>query len=175
MTMLLRVAAFIVLAGCATAGTSSAGPIETTTTPARAAAIVGARAPELSLQSLDGAPVGVVPGKVNVVFFWATWSGPDKTAMPKLQEVYARRAEAGLAVLGISVDDEVTGVAEAARQWGARFPIAWDRDRRVAQLYEPSCEPMYFVIDRTGIVRFTHCGYRDGDADRIDEEVASLL
>ncbi len=170
-----RALASILLAGCATAGTSSGGPGESTTPPARAAATVGSRAPAFSLTSVDGAPAGIVPGKVNLVFFWATWSAPDQKSMPKLQEVYERRGEAGLAILGISVDDEVTYVAEAARQWGARFPIAWDHDRKIVDLYKPSCEPMYFVIDRSGIVRFAHCGYRDGEADRIDDEIASLL
>ena len=35
--------------------------------------------------------------------------------------------------------------------------------------------PSSFLIDRKGIVRFAHVGYRDGDEVQIEKEIQDLL
>jgi peroxiredoxin len=35
--------------------------------------------------------------------------------------------------------------------------------------------PQTFVVDRNGIVRFVHRGYRQGEADELEQQVAQLL
>jgi len=95
--------------------------------------------------------------------------------MPKLQEGFARRADAGVAVLGLSIEDEEKEVANVARTCGARFPVAWDEGHRINDLYPPPHGPAYYVIDRSGIVRFVNGGYHDGGADELDPQIASLL
>lgn len=135
----------------------------------------GRDAPPFTVRDLDGREVGLAPGRVNLVFFWATWSEPDKKAVPRLQEIFLRHGPSGLALLGLSVDDEPRDVAAFVRTYGGSYPVAWDQERRVAELYAVRCEPTYFVIDRRGGVRFEHCGYREGEAERIEAEVVELL
>jgi len=136
---------------------------------------VGARAPAFTLDTIDGTSVGIVPGKVNVVFFWATWSEPDKKSLPPLQALYEKHRAEGLTLLGISIDEEPKGVAEFVRTYGVRFPVAWDRGRVVAERYRPASEPTYYVIDHAGIVRFVNAGWHDGDDEIVKDQVASLL
>jgi hypothetical protein len=59
--------------------------------------------------------------------------------------------------------------------YGAKFAIAWDRDKSIARVYKPETMPSTFVIDRKGVVRYTHVGYRDGDEVEIEREVQELL
>ncbi len=130
-------------------------------------------APSRSLDVGDRAP-GAAAGRVTLIFFWASWSEPDKKAMPKMQEIYLRHAAEGLDVLGIDIDDEPRG-EEAARQWGARFPTTWDHDHVLAERFQPSAEPSFYIVDRRGFIRYIHRGYPDGEALEMEHEIVTLL
>jgi cytochrome c biogenesis protein CcmG, thiol:disulfide interchange protein DsbE len=58
---------------------------------------------------------------------------------------------------------------------GVKFPIVWDDGKSVAKAYDPPTMPTAFVIDKSGIVRFVHVGYRAGDEAVLEEEARSLL
>jgi hypothetical protein len=45
----------------------------------------------------------------------------------------------------------------------------------VAQQYKPDSMPSSFVIDRSGVVRFEHVGFRPGDEVVIEREIKELL
>jgi cytochrome c biogenesis protein CcmG, thiol:disulfide interchange protein DsbE len=77
--------------------------------------------------------------------------------------------------VGISVDDEPDGIKAFAEETGARFPLAWDERHEVAQRYNPPSMPTSFIIDRSGIVRFVHTKFKNGDTDAIDAQVSGLL
>lgn len=173
----MRSLVLLFLAGCAS---SSPAPVAATgqqepVYPGRRPAAVGQPAPAIDLRAIDGTPARIVPGKVNVVFFWATWSEPDKKSMPPYERLWERHREEGLTLLGLSVDDEPGGVAELAHTYGARFPIAWDAGHRVADRYAPPAEPTSYVIDRKGVVRFVHWGWHEGEMEPIEAEVIALL
>lgn len=136
---------------------------------------IGGPAPAFTLRDVDGAPVGLVPGKVNVLMFWATWSEPDKKAMPHMQSMFERLGPRGLTVLGISMDHDGLQLAEAARSWGARFPIAWDAKRTALDLYQPPSTPVFFIVDRGGVLRFIHVGFHPGEEKALGQEIESLL
>jgi peroxiredoxin len=78
-------------------------------------------------------------------------------------------------MIGISTDDDAHGIAEFAKQTGAKFPLAWDEGGAVARRYEPSTMPTCYILDRNGIVRFVHVGFHTGDEKQIEQEVESLL
>lgn len=92
----------------------------------------------------------------------------------KLEELNVRFAAAGLAIVALSIDDEPKGLAEFAKTYGLRFPIGWDAGHRIAEVYRPASDPTTYVIDRSGIIRFVHAGYHDGEAEIIASEVESL-
>jgi peroxiredoxin len=80
-----------------------------------------------------------------------------------------------LAVIGISVDDEPDGIADFAKQTGAKFPLAWDEGQALSRQYEPSTMPTSFIIDKNGVVRFVHSGFHSGEEKEIEQQVQSLL
>jgi hypothetical protein len=42
-------------------------------------------------------------------------------------------------------------------------------------LLRPPCSPTYYIVDQRGVLRFRHCGYHDGEAAIMEQEIVSLL
>lgn len=143
--------------------------------------LVGDRAPDFDVTPIAGSrtPISLhgLRGTVVVVDFWGTFCGPCKQSFPKLEGLRARYAERGLRVVGISEDeaDDRAKIPSFAATYGAKFAIAWDEDKSIARQYKPETMPSTFVIDRKGIVRYTHLGYHDGDELQLEKEVKDLL
>jgi cytochrome c biogenesis protein CcmG/thiol:disulfide interchange protein DsbE len=165
-------------AGACGAGLGSGGDAEH---PAEVATLLGNPAPGFTVKLLarGGARLSLddLRGQVALVDFWGTYCAPCKEAMPKLQALSAKYSSAGLRVIGISEDepedkDKIMGFA-ASR--GAKFAIAWDEDRSIAQQYKPDTMPSSYIIDRRGVVRYVHVGFRSGDEAKIEKEVQGLL
>jgi cytochrome c biogenesis protein CcmG/thiol:disulfide interchange protein DsbE len=139
--------------------------------------LVGNPAPSFELDSLNGQ--GKVSfdkwkGKVVYVDFWATWCEPCKKSFPKIQELYTKY-KGQVEVVGISEDDESSGIKEFGEQFGAKFPLGWDKGKEIAGKWQPKNMPASFVVDKQGVVRFVHLGYHDGDEAEIEKEIKSLL
>ena len=113
-------------------------------------------------------------GKVVYVDFWATWCEPCKKSFPKIQELYTKY-KGQVEVVGISEDDENTGIKEFGEQFGAKFPLGWDKGKEIAAKWQPKSMPASFVVDKQGVVRFVHLGYHDGEEAEIEKEIKSLL
>ena len=140
-------------------------------------ALVGAEAPDFSLSPPGGgAPLGpkAFKGKVLIVDFWATWCAPCRESFPayqKLVDEFGGR----LAVLGVSVDDEASGIEKFRSETGVKFPLVWDEGQGVAGAYKPATMPTSFIVDRFGIVSAVHEGFHAGDDEALREKVKSLL
>jgi len=137
---------------------------------------VGKPAPELKLATVNGKgsiTLESLSGKIAVVDFWATWCGPCKQSFPKLEEL-AKQNTGKVQVIGISVDDKADGVADFAKANGATFPIGWDDGHTIAGRWKVDTMPTTYILDTTGKVRFIHAGYKDGEADVIAKELATL-
>lgn len=136
----------------------------------------GAPAPDFQLAARGGEPASLsaYAGKVVLLDFWATWCEPCRSSFPEYQSMLGRYGDA-VAVVAISEDDEANGIDAFVADTGASFPVAWDSDKSVAQRYQISSMPTLFIIDKSGLVRFVHAGFRAGDQDQITAAIDSLL
>lgn len=142
-----------------------------------AALNVGARAPEIGLRDLGGNNIrlAALRGKVAIVDFWASWCVPCREEFPVLARLHASYNAQGLVVVGVSVDRELSNVRDFLRRTPASFTIVHDSAHAVADRYRPATMPTSFIVDRRGVVRFVHAGFRAPDAARMEHEVQTLL
>jgi cytochrome c biogenesis protein CcmG, thiol:disulfide interchange protein DsbE len=163
--------ASIPLVGCA----GGAGPANGSA--AASHPLLGAPAPKFELPDASGGAaqsLDTYAGKVVVVDFWATWCEPCKQSFPVYQKLVDELG-GQLVVLGVSQDDDPSGIAAFRSETGAKFPLVWDDGKAVAKSYDPPTMPTAFVVDGSGIIRFVHVGYRAGDEATLEAEVRSLL
>ena len=162
--------ATLALAGCAGSAASS---VSASGAPH---ALVGAPAPAFQLREVSGnaqQSLAAYSGKVVIIDFWATWCQPCKQSFPAYERL-VRSSNGKLVVLAVSQDDEAAGIPAFVAETGATFPVVWDEDKSVAKSYDPPTMPTAFIVDKSGIVRFAHAGYRAGDEATIERQVRSL-
>lgn len=146
-------------------------------TPA-SALMPAAHAPALSgpylnkTGQLDGAEL---KGKVVYVDFWASWCGPCRASFPALDQLYGQHKDKGFVVVGINQDDRL----EDARGFMARLPVGFpliaDPEHRLAEAFEVKGMPSAILVDRKGVVRHVHRGFRAGDEKEIAAHIEKLL
>jgi len=161
------------LAGCSKGGESAGAESPSS----EEGGLVGSPAPDFDLPAENGkkpASLSAAKGKVVLVDFWATWCAPCKASFPKW-EALSKKYSGDLVVIGISEDDEKDGIDAFVKETGATFAIGWDGDKGVAGAYKPGTMPTAFLVDRNGLVRYVHSGFRAGDEKLIAAKVKSLL
>lgn len=114
------------------------------------------REPVFQVTTLDGAPLRLADlrGQVILVNVWATWCVPCRVEMPLLEATWQRHRDAGLIVLGASVDRGDPALVRAfARDRDITYPIAIVDNEVLTQLGGVSAYPTSVLIGRDGIVR----------------------
>jgi cytochrome c biogenesis protein CcmG, thiol:disulfide interchange protein DsbE len=116
---------------------------------------IGQPAPPMIAIGLDGQTfdLGAQHGKVVLVNFWATWCVPCRKEMPLLDAFYRQHRDAGLALIGISVDrpDRRSRVQKVMTAFA--YAAAMLSDVTTKEFDPPDGVPSTFVVDRHGVVR----------------------
>jgi cytochrome c biogenesis protein CcmG, thiol:disulfide interchange protein DsbE len=97
-------------------------------------------------------------GKAVVLNFWASWCVPCAEEMPALEAFYQLHKGQDVVVIGVDVGETADTAAAFALQHGVTFPIVLDQDAAVADRYGLRGLPMTLVIDRMGLIRWSHLG-----------------
>jgi peroxiredoxin len=121
-------------------------------------ALVGHRAPAVTLELLDGSKVDlaqVIGRRPIYLKFWATWCVPCREQMPHLEATFNAHGDA-LAVyaVDVAIDDPIENVREFVATKQLAVPIAVDHDGSVAEQFHLNVTPQHVLIDRAGIVRY---------------------
>jgi cytochrome c biogenesis protein CcmG/thiol:disulfide interchange protein DsbE len=137
----------------------------------------GAKMPEIALADLGGKKIDLasLAGKVVIVDFWATWCAPCREELPELEKFHKKYGAKGLAIVGVSVDKEPGGIKDFLDKLKVTFPVVHDAGHQVSGKYSPPRMPSSYIIDRKGVVRYVHGGYRAGDAAEFDKQIQELL
>ena len=114
----------------------------------------GSPAPGFQLRSLSGGTgdLGTLRGRLVLVNFWATWCPPCVQEMPSLERLHRALGPEGLAVIGVSVDEDEGAVREFVARHGLSFPILRDPGGHTAAAYRTTGWPETFVIGPDGAI-----------------------
>lgn len=134
-------------------------------------------APDFTLENLTGGNMRLEEyrGQVVLINFWASWCGPCRQEMPILDRLHHRYEDTGFAVLGINVEGESAPAQEIVDRTNVTFPILIDDGQKVSELYNLEAMPSTVVVDRDGVVRYIHRGYKPGDEAKYVEVVKQLI
>jgi thiol-disulfide isomerase/thioredoxin len=125
--------------------------------------LIGSTRPDFLLGSTTGEQVSAsfFDGEVTLVNFWATWCKPCREEMPMLLGLHQTYASSGFKVVGVAIDD-VQQARDFAAGLGVDYPLlVGSTDVMVmARSYGnlSGVLPYSVLIDRAGIVRWTHLG-----------------
>jgi len=121
---------------------------------------VGSPAPSISsLETFRGKPVDELTQEgPYLLFFWATWCGPCKAALP---ELVAYEREQKVTVLSIT-DEEAETVDAFLHKHQGPFPEAVVLDERRSSFlaYGVSGTPRFVLVDKRGVIKSFNSGYR---------------
>jgi len=136
----------------------------------------GADAPGFQLNSSSGKPVALadLKGQVVLINFWASWCGPCRQEMPILDQLYRSYQAAGFTLIGVNVEPNSTDAQKFLKGTAVSFPILFDPNSTVSQLYQVSGMPSTVIVDREGKVRYIHHGYKPGDEGEYLDQIRAL-
>jgi peroxiredoxin len=134
-------------------------------------------APAFSLPARSGGTVSLadLKGQVVMINFWASWCGPCRQEMPLLDQMHKKYESLGFKLLGVNVESDTKDAELMLAKVPVTFPILFDRENKVSQMYSVNAMPSTVFIDRKGNVRYLHRGYKAGDESEYLNQIRALL
>jgi cytochrome c biogenesis protein CcmG, thiol:disulfide interchange protein DsbE len=114
-------------------------------------------------------------GKVVYVDFWASWCGPFKQSFPWMQAMKDTYDRQDLTVIAVDLDMNRAHADKFLDRFRPTFEVRFDPKGKLASFYKVQAMPSSVLIDRHGVTRFTHEGFRPIDAAAYEAQVQELL
>ena len=133
-------------------------------TPPSDAEMVGKPAPDFAMRDVEGREYTLagLKGKPVLLDFWATWCEPCRESMPHVQKLYELFKDKGLVVLGVDTNE----AADTARKYFEdnkySFASLLGSGNDVIEKFSAHSIPRVVLIDKDGVVRYTHTGWGTG-------------
>lgn len=118
----------------------------------------GQKTESAEVRLLQGDSVQVPLPKRHLLVFWATWCGPCKVELARVNNLIKKGAIKDSDVLAISIGETPDIVAAFSKENDYRFSIATDPQGKTANLYKVAGTPTLFLIDEKGQVEWTTMG-----------------
>lgn len=134
-------------------------------------------APDFTLESRSGENLRLEDyrGEVVMLNFWASWCGPCRQEMPLMDDIYSQYKDLGFTILAVNVDENRDEALRFLEAVPVDYPILYDPESRVSELYEVQAMPTTVMIDRNGNARFVHYGYQPGYEDDYEQQIRELV
>lgn len=114
-------------------------------------------------------------GRVVYLDFWASWCGPCRQSFPWMQTMKSTYENRGLTVVAVNLDMDRAAADRFLTRFHPTFDVRFDPSGDLAEAYKIRGMPSSVLIDRHGVTRFTHVGFRPVDVRLYEAQVRELL
>jgi len=118
----------------------------------------GREAKSAIVMDLNSQPVSFPLLSKHILVFWATWCGPCKVELARINRMVTNGEIPPDSVLAISVAEDLKTVSSFVEEQGYSFRIAIDRTGKSAALYRVSGTPTILFINQDQTVNWMTTG-----------------
>jgi len=140
---------------------------------------VGDIAPEVELRQLPSnreiLSLHSLRGKVVYLDFWASWCGPCRLSFPQLDAIRNELGAEGFEVYAINVDEFEDDALRFLAERPVSYPVVRDATGNTPADWGVPGMPTGFLIDRKGVIRHIHIGFRKSDGAKLRAVVINLM
>lgn len=114
-------------------------------------------------------------GRVVYLDFWASWCAPCRLSFPWMQAMKDAYERQGLTVVAVDLDRDRQDAERFLAKFHPNFDVRFDPQGEVAERFDIKGMPTGVIIDRHGVLRFTHIGFRPVDSGRYEDQLRTVL
>jgi len=117
--------------------------------------LVGEALPAVTLIALDGKSVDLsdTRGRVVVLDFWASWCGPCRQSLPKLDKLLQESDAKEIVGYAINFGEEAAKAKEFVLGSGLKMPVLLDSDGKFSRSLGVNALPTTLIIGRDGLIK----------------------
>lgn len=145
---------------------------------ADAAVKTGQKAPAVAGARLDGQgqlSLAQLKGKVVYLDFWASWCKPCALSLPALDGFRKEFPSKDFAVLAVNVDHDPALAKAFLSRRPVGYPSLFDPKGELPVRFGVETMPTSFLIDREGVIRQVHRGFRKEDVAELRSAIQELI
>lgn len=126
---------------------------------------IGSEAPDFTAKLNNGETFTLSDKKGQVILlnFWATWCSNCVKEMPAIEKLYEEYGDQ-IVIVGVNVGEDEDTINAFVDAKNYSFPVAYDTDSEISNLYPSAGIPYTIIIGKDGLVTETFLGAKDADS-----------